>query len=202
MRSKKGAGGAKCVLLDRDKTVLMPIGDRYIHRVGDYRIPRGYTESLLDIQNAGYLLFIVTNQGRVAKGFMSENDVKEVHAEMDAFFRKRGVRFSSIHYCPHNPDGTVAPYNVPCPCRKPGTGMIEKIVREHGIDPKTSWMAGDSEKDVIAGVRSGFSTIRLSHGTVVGTRADFIEKDIRGAARRILETDLPSPRGFEPLLPP
>ncbi len=178
----------KCVLLDRDKTVLMPYGARYIYRPGDFHIPDGYAEALLRIQSAGYLLFIVTNQGRVAKGFLTESDVKKVHAEMDAYFRERGVCFSGFHYCPHNPEGTVAPYNRQCDCRKPGTRMIEKIVARHGIDPGVSWMVGDSEKDVSAGIRSGFSTIRISGETAgVDTAADFVANDLTAAAKTVLE---------------
>ncbi len=182
--------GAKCVVFDRDKTVLMPARKgAYIYRVGDFHIPDGYAEALFELQSAGYLLFIATNQGRVAKGFLGEKDVKEVHLEMDSYFRKRGVRFSGFHYCPHNPDGTVAPYNIPCKCRKPGTGMIEKIVCRHGVNPEFSWMIGDMTKDVIAGRRSGFSTILLSReGADMKTKADFVETDICAAAKRILKT--------------
>ncbi len=178
--------GVKCVLLDRDKTVLMPRGERYIHRVGDFRIPEPYPGALLKLQSAGYLLFVVTNQGRIAKGFMSEVEVKNVHSDMEERFGKHGVRFSGFYYCPHNPDGTVAPYNIRCECRKPKTGMIEKIMSEHGVDPGNSWMIGDSEKDVTAGAKCGFSTIRLTHGTDTETGADFVEKDLPAAVERVL----------------
>ncbi len=178
--------GAKCVLLDRDKTILMPRGKRYIYKVGDFYIPDSYPEALLKIQSSGYLLFLVTNQGGVAKGFMSESDVRKVHSAMDRHLRKHGVRFSGFYYCPHNPDGTVAPYNIPCKCRKPETGMIEQITDEHGIDPQISWMVGDAEKDVEAGARRGFSTILLAPDRGVDTGADFVEKDLTAASKRIL----------------
>ena len=177
----------RCVLLDRDKTVLMPAHGGYIYRTGDFLIPQSHTRALKDLQSAGYLLFIVTNQGGVAKGLLTEEDVRAVHGEMERHFRKHGVRFSGFHYCPHNPEGMVAPYNIVCGCRKPGTGMIDEIVRSNGVDPALSWMVGDSEKDVTAGARAGFSTIRISGGSPVSTKADFRQPDLAAAARTILK---------------
>lgn len=179
---------SKAVFLDRDKTILLPDGgEKYIYRVGDFYVPRDYIEALGLLSDSGYLLFVVTNQGRIASGYLTEEDVKELHDHLDTILGERGIRITEYAYCPHNPRGTISPYNKSCACRKPRTGMIDALSGKHDIDRPRSWMVGDSDIDMIAGKAAGLRTVQVLTGwDMYSHYADFIEKDFAAAAERIV----------------
>jgi histidinol-phosphate phosphatase family protein len=176
---KEKAVESKAVFLDRDKTILLPEGgEKYIYRVGDFYVPGDYVEALRLLSERGYLLFVVTNQSRVASGHLTETDVNELHNYLDLILEERGVYIEEYAYCPHNPRGTVSPYNKACPCRK------------HGVDRSRSWMVGDSDIDMIAGKKAGLRTVQVLTGwDLYSHYADFIEKDFAAAAERIAAED-------------
>ncbi|MGH7885777.1 MAG: D-glycero-alpha-D-manno-heptose-1,7-bisphosphate 7-phosphatase [Thermodesulfobacteriota bacterium] len=177
----------KAVFFDRDKTIILPNNDNYIYRVGDFYIPEEYVAALRNLTENNYLLFVVTNQGRVAKGYLTEDDVNEVHRYMDKYFRQFGVEIKEFAYCPHNPEGNIEPYNILCSCRKPESEMIEKLIQKYHIDVSESWMIGDSRKDVIAGNSAGLKTILVQTGYFnTFSEADFVEENFSFAAKRIL----------------
>ena len=120
----------KAVFLDRDKTIILPNGDNYIYRIGDFYIPESYNTALKNLYDSGYKLFVVTNQGRVAKGYLTEQDVHDVHDYLEQLFEDNGFSFDEFIYCPHNPEGHVQPYNSVCSCRKPKTGMIDELIEK------------------------------------------------------------------------
>jgi D-glycero-D-manno-heptose 1,7-bisphosphate phosphatase len=71
------------------------------------------------------------------------------------------VRIAQVEVCMHHPDGGPrgdASLVGPCECRKPKTGMLEKIVRDLGLARARSWMLGDSAADVEAGGAAGMRT--------------------------------------------
>lgn len=178
----------KAVFFDRDKTIILPNQDNYIYKVGDFYIPREFVNALRKLNDNGFMLFVVTNQGRVAKGFLSEDDVKNVHSYLMNYFSQLGVEFSEFVYCPHNPDGSVAPYNIECDCRKPEPGMIQNLISKHKIDTSNSWMVGDSRKDIVAGNFAGLRTILVQTGYFqTYESADYVEKNIEYAVERILK---------------
>lgn len=182
---------AKAVFLDRDKTILLPEGgEKYIYRVEDFFIPESYIAALRKLMESGFLLFVVTNQGRIAKGHLTEEDVEALHYCLDLILKYNGVFITQYEYCPHNPRGSLAPYNVVCGCRKPKTGMIDSICESQNIHKAGSWMVGDSEIDMLAGRNSGLRTIQVLTGSEFDSGyADFIEGDLVRAVSRILKED-------------
>ena len=177
----------KAVFLDRDFTIILPKGDNYIYRIGDFYIPEGYIESLKKLYDTGYKLFVVTNQGRVAMGYMTEEDVVELHEHLNSHYMDHGFSIEQFVYCPHNPLGHVHPYNVVCSCRKPKQGMIRELIKEYKVDVTRSWMVGDTERDVIAGRECSLKTIYLRTGYLSHSElADYVEDDLADAAIRIL----------------
>ncbi|MEM7008053.1 MAG: HAD-IIIA family hydrolase [Thermodesulfobacteriota bacterium] len=181
--------GSKAVFLDRDKTIVLPNGgDHYIYRSEDFYIPDTFVRSLKSLTDNDYLLFVITNQGRIAKGHLTEQDVEELHQTLDQILRDGGVHIAEYEYCPHNPRGSIYPYNIVCDCRKPKTGMIDNIKESYEIETPDSWMIGDSYIDMIAGKKAGLKTIQVMTGSEnYSDYADYVEPDLVKAAKRILE---------------
>jgi len=180
--------GSKAVFLDRDKTILFPKGgEKYIYRVEDFHIPDKFIGALKKLIDNEYLLFVITNQGRIARGHLTENDVEELHKCLDSILKQNGVHISEFKYCPHNPRGTLHPYNIVCECRKPKTGMIDSIRNSYEIDVLNSWMIGDSYIDILAGKKAGLKTIQVLTGSETYSKyADFVETDLVKAVSKIL----------------
>ena len=133
----------------------------------------------------------MTNQGRVAKGYMTEEDVREVHQHINDQFKEHGFQIEEFAYCPHNPLGEIYPYNVICSCRKPKNGMIKKILGKYDIDSSRSWMVGDTDRDMIAGKMTGLKTILVRTGIISDSdRADFVTDNLVEAVEKIIDFDI------------
>jgi D-glycero-D-manno-heptose 1,7-bisphosphate phosphatase len=148
---------AKCVFLDRDGVLNEDPANYYLHRPEDLQVPVGVIEGLRRMKEAGYLLIVITNQAGIAKGLYTRQDVLRVH---DHFQNLCGNLLDDIYFCPHHPD-----YSTNSLLRKPDSLMIEKAMAKYGINPATSWMVGDRERDVQAGQKAGVNTIYLNTGT-------------------------------------
>ncbi len=181
--------GSRAVFLDRDKTIVLPKGgEKYIYRVEDFYIPDNFVAALKKLVDNDFLLFVITNQGRIARGHLTEEDVMELHQCLDSILKENGVLISEFEYCPHNPRGTLYPYNIICECRKPKIGMIDSIRDSYEIEVPNSWMVGDSYIDMLAGRKAGLKTIQVLTGSeTYSNHADFVERDLVHAVTRILE---------------
>ncbi len=139
----------KAVFLDRDGVINNDTGHYYIYKPENFRLNDGVIEGLRMLSNAGYLLIIVSNQGGVAKGIYSREDVKKVHDKLGIELKEHSLIIDAIYYCPHHESVSS------CDCRKPKPGMLLNAIREFNINPEDSFLIGDSERDIIAGERAG-----------------------------------------------
>jgi len=135
----------KAIFLDRDGTVIKDKG--YAFDPCSIEFIEGAVSSLLRLQNAGYLLIIITNQSGVAKGLFTEEQLKDFNKEMLSLLEKRGVHISAVYYCPHHPKGTVIGYARECLCRKPGTQLFLDAAKSFDVDFGESYAIGDRERD-------------------------------------------------------
>ena len=142
----------KAIFLDRDGIINKEIGD-YIKKVSDFKINEGIYEALKKLDNAGYLLILITNQGGISKGIFTENDFWEITNYMNSRLHEHGINLTEIYYCPHHPDVTK------CLCRKPSPLMIEKAVARFNIDKSQSYLIGDAPRDVEAAHKAGIKGI-------------------------------------------
>ena len=180
---------AKAVFLDRDGVIneKAPEGG-YITRWEDFRVLPGTIESIRELNRAGFFVVIVTNQRCVAKGLLTEADLKNLHRQMTESFTQAGATIDAIYYCPHE--------LATCRCRKPAPGMLLDAAASHGIDLGASWMIGDSDIDVQAGKNAGCRTARLrstesmiherENGAVGSAEADVVAASLPDAIREIL----------------
>ena len=123
----------------------------------------GVPQALQDLTEKGYLLVVVTNQSGVARGFFDETAVERCNQRLEQKIEELGgPRFDLVLYCPHHPEGLVAPYNMACTCRKPSPGMILEAARQLAIDLSHSFMIGDKADDIECAERAGVKGIQIS----------------------------------------
>ena len=142
----------RAVFLDKDGTINTDHG--YVYKTEDFNFLPGSIDAILRLNQAGFLVIVVSNQSGVARGYYSEKDIEVLHKHINDQLNSRGAHIDAFYYCPHlYPDG-IPPYNVKCDCRKPETGMVEKAIADFGIDRAESYMIGDKEIDVELGRRA------------------------------------------------
>ena len=90
----------KAIFLDRDGTINSDEGHYYIYRIEDFVFNPGVIDGIRRLNEAGYLIIVVTNQGGVAKGEYTTEDVENLHAYMCAELEKHGAHIDKIYYCP------------------------------------------------------------------------------------------------------
>lgn len=115
----------------------------------------GAREAIGLLNAAGYLVFIVTNQSGVARGLYDCGAVERLHRWMQRDLAAHGAHVDAIRYCPHHPQGKVPAFAGPCACRKPEPGMLLDLVETWQVDVASSFILGDSPRDLEAGRRAG-----------------------------------------------
>lgn len=157
-----GEGALKrAVFIDRDGTIN--VEKEYLYRVDDFEFVPGAPQALRLLNDAGFLVVVVTNQSGVARGYYTEEDVGILHRHIAAELAKTGARVDAWYYCPHHPSGRGS-YSLPCRCRKPLPGMLLEAARHHNIDLAESVMIGDRLADMEAGIAAGCRTILVRTG--------------------------------------
>jgi D-glycero-D-manno-heptose 1,7-bisphosphate phosphatase len=141
------------VILDRDGTLCRDVV--YMSRFEDFEPLPGVDAALRLLQDAGYRLFVATNQSGVARGLFPMDTVQALNAKIQDYFLERGVNLEDFAVCPHHPQGSVPEYTLDCACRKPQPGMLLDLARKHGLDLGRSYMVGDMPRDVQAGLAAG-----------------------------------------------
>jgi len=160
----------KAIFLDRDGVINSDLGHYYIYRVEDFVVNKGIISSFKKFSEAGYKLFIITNQGGVAKGIYSEDDVRKIHAHLLSILEKESIKIEKIYFCPHH--DSIAP----CKCRKPAPYFIKKAILDYDIDPDKSYMIGDSLRDKQAAEAAGIKGIKIDANEDITPYCDKIIK--------------------------
>lgn len=145
----------KAVFLDRDGVLNKELGD-YVCKIEDFHVLEHNFPALKELQEQGYLLIVITNQGGVAKGWYSEATLSKMHEKLINTYKENGINLTEIYYCRHHPM-----YNGNCLCRKPGSMMLEKAIARFNVDKAKSYFIGDRERDVIAGQTAGVTGILI-----------------------------------------
>ena len=156
----------KAIFLDRDGTINKYVG--FLRNIDDFELIDGVAEAIRKINESGYLAVVVTNQPVVARGEVSFEELEEIHSKMETLLGKEGAYLDAIYYCPHHPhkgyEGERPELKIDCDCRKPKPGMLLKAAEDFNIDLSKSWMVGDGENDIQAGINAGCKTVLLSNG--------------------------------------
>lgn len=138
---------------DRDGVINLNHG--YVGDPSRFELVEGAARALRLCREAGYLIFIVTNQAGVAQGLFEEEDVEALHTHMKAQLAVEGAVIDDIRYCPHHPEAKRERYRKDCAWRKPGPGMILDIAKHWPVDLARSFLVGDKESDMAAARAAG-----------------------------------------------
>ncbi|MDE3058788.1 MAG: HAD family hydrolase [Bacteroidota bacterium] len=173
------------VFVDRDGTVNKDV-DFLVSPNQLQIIPRS-DSAIRELNNLGVKVFIVTNQSGIARGFLTEETVAEIHRELSSQLRSAGAYIDAYYYCPHLPGVDDPRYNVECECRKPKPGMLLQAAREHNVDLRQSFVIGDRCRDVDMGKNVGAGTVIVATGYGAQEKddciADFFAPDLYGAVQ-------------------
>jgi len=143
------------IFLDRDGTINFDSG--YVSSAGDLLLLPAARSGLKLLRDRGYLLFVVTNQSGLARGYLTRRDLSAIHRKLRRELIRDGVKLSAIAVCPHHPDAR-------CRCRKPSPLLVGKLARKFRIDLPRSYFIGDKLLDVETGRNAGCRTVLIASG--------------------------------------
>lgn len=150
------------VLFDKDGTLLDDVP--YNVDPALMRFAPGAADALAILAAHGFRLFVISNQSGVALGRFPYDALAAMETHLAHMFDECGVTLAGAYWCPHHPEGIVAPYARRCACRKPEPGLLLQAARDHAIDLRDSWFVGDILDDIEAGTRAGCRTVLIDNG--------------------------------------
>jgi D-glycero-D-manno-heptose 1,7-bisphosphate phosphatase len=156
------------VFLDRDGTIIEDVG--YIKDPVDIKIyPESY--KALDILKDKFLLFIITNQSGISKGFTTEDEVNEVNKRIIEMLKINKIYISDVFCCPHSNEDE-------CICKKPSPYFINLAAEKYNLNLNCSFIIGDHPSDVNCGINAGIEPFFLltGHGRF---HVDELRKDVK-----------------------
>lgn len=169
VESKNRRKPQKAVFLDRDGTLNKYKG--YITSPDQIELCGGAADAVRRINSLGFLAIVVTNQPVIARGECTPQALDEIHRRLETLLGLEGAYLDALYYCPHHPDkgfpGERAEYKIPCRCRKPATGMIDKAAEEFNIDISSSYLAGDTLTDIETAKNAGCRPVFIHFGAGV-----------------------------------
>lgn len=180
----------KAAFLDRDGTIARDV--HYCRRVEDFGILPRVTEAIRLLNRKGYRVAVITNQSGIARGYFSQETLSLIHQKMITVLEERGAHIDGVYVCPHHPDEG-------CECRKPKPTLLKRAANDLSIDLERSYMIGDDDKDVQAGIAAGCRTVWLTTEPPRQEQprpfSDHVAADLYDAVQWLLEdaTRQPSP---------
>ncbi len=126
-------------------------------------IPRS-AEAIRDANAAGIKVFVITNQSGIARGFLTEQQLAELHRRLLELLQRERAHIDGIYYCPHYPELGSDGYGGGCECRKPKPGLLQRAAKEFDVDLARSYLVGDRLIDIQTGKAAGTTNVLVLTG--------------------------------------
>lgn len=170
----------RAVFLDRDGT--LNVDKQYLSDPEQLELIPGVGPALKRLQDAGFLLVIVTNQSGIGRGYYTEENMHAVNRRLITLLAPLGVRFTKIYYSPEAPE-------QPSVGRKPSPAFLFAARDDLAVDLTRSFMVGDKVIDLECGWNAG---VQQSILVRTGYGAEVEKKLGERAARAVVMDDLPA----------
>ncbi|MGJ8694378.1 MAG: D-glycero-beta-D-manno-heptose 1,7-bisphosphate 7-phosphatase [Thalassotalea sp.] len=179
------------IFLDRDGVINKEIN--YLHKIEDFEFTQGCISALQKMQASGYLLFIITNQAGIGRGYYTEEDFHTLNTWMLNTLKKNNIHITEVRFCPHHPTNGIGEYKIDCNCRKPKTGMLKPLIDNYQIDTQKSILIGDKLSDITAGESANISTLILVKSghklpEHIPPKVDYVLNNLSNVTDEILHT--------------
>ena len=146
----------KVIVLDRDG-VINHDSDAFIKSVDEWQPINGSIEAIAKLTEAGYRVFVLTNQSGIARGLLSIETLGHIHAKMRHLVSAANGSIEDIYFCPHGPDDQ-------CDCRKPLPGLYKQLAEQHNVSFSGVFSIGDSIRDFEAAQAAGATPVLVLTG--------------------------------------
>ncbi|MFA4915390.1 MAG: HAD family hydrolase [Syntrophales bacterium] len=167
------------VFLDRDGTIVEEVG--YLDSLEKLIIFPNTAEAIRLIKKSGMMAVVITNQSGVARGYFKEDFVVTVHRHIGKVLEEKGAIIDGFYYCPHHPTEGRGRYLTCCTCRKPEPGMLIRASEEMNIDLSSSYVAGDTIKDIETAGKVGAKGVLVRTGYGADAENDHVSHEIKPA---------------------
>lgn len=141
------------LFLDRDG--IINVDHAYVYQQEYFEFIEGIFDLCRAAKQLDYLVFVVTNQAGIGRGYYTEQDFLSVTEWMCDVFRSKGVTIDKVYFCPSHPRYGLGEYRIDSPYRKPNPGMILQAAKEFRVDLEKSLLVGDKQSDMQAGIAAG-----------------------------------------------
>jgi D-glycero-D-manno-heptose 1,7-bisphosphate phosphatase len=181
--------GSPAVFVDRDGTLIREVG--YLNCLQQIEVLLRVPEAIQLLHQHELKVVVITNQSGVARGFLSEDKLEQIHQELKSQLLRCGAFLDGIYYCPHHPTEGMDPYRVSCECRKPNVGLAKRAAAELNLDLGRSYVVGDQSIDMELGARIGAKGILIRNEKAEGRPQEaetkfLVVKDLWEAAQWII----------------
>lgn len=160
--------------LDRDGVLNRDTG--YAHRPDQVEWIDGAREAVALLKEQGFLVFIVTNQSGIARGYYGTDEVEALHRWMDETLRAGGGAIDDARYSPFHPDFDDGRFSHLADWRKPAPGMILDLLSAWDVDLPNSFLIGDQKTDLQAAEAAGLRGFLFSGGNLRDFVAGILDK--------------------------
>lgn len=175
--------------IDRDGTINSEVDN--LSKIKDLAILPKVPQAIGLLNKFNIPTIVITNQPVVARGLLTEEEVKKVHKEISNRLGRDGVKIDGFYFCPHHPQANLKKYRITCLCRKPGIAMYQQAASDFKIDLTKSYVIGDSFRDIEAGKTLNVITIAITSGqkNFKNSKPDYQVQDLYAAVKLILRRE-------------